>query len=303
MYYTEKRLGEYRDSYYEFGLFATGAWKNIDWENFKTGIWSWFIRGFFLPMNFCTAVSMFENLRNSTNLELFLINSPITISYPIIENIIFLMLIIAIIPGYYFSSRLLGTNGVSISQTWPAWIVTLWFYPPFNIMINNSWIDYTHEIVKGQQNWISIFGNSPITIYFIATILITMGLIHFWGEAILGMRASVNTNKGIITNGPFKYTKHPIYVSKVVAWFLATLPFISTTSFLQNTKFFIAFCCVAAGYTFRSYFEEKFLATDSTYVAYARYIDQKGVLRFINKIFPFMSFEWRYNYWKKKGDI
>jgi protein-S-isoprenylcysteine O-methyltransferase Ste14 len=170
-------------------------------------------------------------------------------------------------------------------------------------MASSSWFDYTNTLQIGQENWITVLQNSPYLIYFFATILISMALIHFWGEAILGMRASINSNKGIITNGPYKYSKHPIYLSKNIAWLLGTLPFLSGANFSQSFKLTLAFICVSLGYGFRSYFEEKLLAKDETYVAYARYMDEKGLLRFINKIFPFMSFKWRYEYWKKKGDI
>ncbi len=303
IYFTEKKLGKYRDTYYEFGLFTYAFfnnkyWYKIDWDNFKQGVLAWFVRGFFLPMNYCTAVSIFEKLRNIPDLNNFLINAPIAISYPTIENIIYLFLIIAIIPGYYFTSRLLGTSAIKVSDSWPAWVVSLWFYPPFNSMANNAWFDYSDELIKGQQNWITVFQNSPTTIYFLAFVLLSMAVIHYFGEAMLGMRASVNTNKGIITNNVFKYTKHPIYLSKNIAWFLATLPFMSSVNFFQNIKYLIAFLCVATGYILRGYFEEKLLSEDETYVEYAKYIDKHGIFAWFGKLFPIFTFEWRYDYWK-----
>jgi protein-S-isoprenylcysteine O-methyltransferase Ste14 len=297
-------MGTTEDIHKHLGLFFLGLFQRkylnqVNWEIFKSGLISWFIRGFFLPMNFCTAVFLLDKIQNIPNFTSFIVKAPLIISYPVINDTIFLLLIIAIVPGYFFTSRLLGTEGRSVSRDWPAWIFTLWFYPPLNSVLNNSYFQYTQSIKEGVENWIHFTEGKPIFFYSAAFILISMSVIHYWGEAILGMRASINTNKGIITNGPYRYTKHPIFVVKNIAWLIAFLPFLSGTNLTQSFKFTIAFVIVSIGYIMRCYFEEKFLSEDPTYVQYALYIDRHGLLSFIGKILPFMSFKWRYDRWTR----
>jgi protein-S-isoprenylcysteine O-methyltransferase Ste14 len=41
-----------------------------------------------------------------------------------------------------------------------------------------------------------------------------------------GIRFSNLTHRGIITNGPYRYTRHPAYISKNLSWWLIAIPFI-----------------------------------------------------------------------------
>lgn len=128
-----------------------------------------------------------------------------------------------------------------------------------------------------------------------------MALVHLWAEALLGIRSANLSSRGVITTGPFHLTKHPVYVSKCIQWGFIYLPVLNAFGVLgalQSGLLFLVVCAIFAG---RALAEEKLLAEDENYVKYALFMDEKSIFAFVGRTFPFMSFNWRYEYWKKNG--
>jgi protein-S-isoprenylcysteine O-methyltransferase Ste14 len=298
--FTEYRMGEYKDYNYEFGLFTLGRWREINWYEFRSGISAWFVKAFFLPMNFCTLVQFVGKVRGS---EVELLTLPFKHAYEYIEFLYIIPMIVAIIPGYLLSARIIGTHIRKADVSWFGWAVTLWFYPPFNTAISKSWFRFNEHISQETQNWIVVFENNlPLLVTF-GVIIIAANIIHYWGEAILGIRASNLTNRGVITNGPYRFLRHPIYFSKLIAWFFAMLPFMSGDDTKECFYFMFSFLVVCGGYYMRSYVEERLMADDPDYVAYALYMDKKGWLSFTGRRFPPITFAWRLARWKRLGIV
>ena len=107
-----------------------------------------------------------------------------------------------------------------------------------------------------------IFSKNPISI----TIQVFAGILMIWSRITFGMRsfhASANTTAGeLVTNGPYKWFRHPIYAS-LIYFFWATVisyPFIETVG---------AVVLITGGLFTRMLLEEKFLL--ATYPDYADY--------------------------------
>ncbi len=49
--------------------------------------------------------------------------------------------------------------------------------------------------------------------------------IYAWATLAFGIRFSNLTYRGVLTNGPYRFTRHPAYVSKNLFWWLSVLPF------------------------------------------------------------------------------
>jgi protein-S-isoprenylcysteine O-methyltransferase Ste14 len=109
-----------------------------------------------------------------------------------------------------------------------------------------------------------VLSYNPITIFIQ---LCSVGLI-IWARITFGLRsfhASANTTKGkLITNGPYKWFRHPIYAA-VIYFFWASVisyPFIQAVA---------AVILITAGLFMRMIFEEKsLLATYDEYAAYSK---------------------------------
>jgi protein-S-isoprenylcysteine O-methyltransferase Ste14 len=121
------------------------------------------------------------------------------------------------------------------------------------------------------------------------------------GEAIVGIRAANISMRGIITTGPFAFTRHPIYVSKCFQWALLYFPVLNAVGVVNPIQSGILFLLVCAIYVGRALGEERLLSTDANYVKYALYMDNHSMFAWVGRRFPIMSYKWRYDYWTKNN--
>ncbi len=104
------------------------------------------------------------------------------------------------------------------------------------------------------------FINEKITTILFGLILI-MYFANLSSTISLGAKCSNLTNRGIVTRGAFKIVRHPAYSSKIISWWLLTLPFMSM-------RVFIAMIAWTIIYVLRAYTEEKHLEKDTDYLKY-----------------------------------
>ena len=64
-----------------------------------------------------------------------------------------------------------------------------------------------------------------LTIWSIGILALTV--IYVWATVMFGARFSNLTHRGIITSGPYRFTKHPAYAAKNIAWWMIALPFMT----------------------------------------------------------------------------
>lgn len=110
--------------------------------------------------------------------------------------------------------------------------------------------------------------------------LVFLTAIYAWATLAFGLRFSNLTYRGVLTNGPYRFTRHPAYVSKNLFWWLSVLPFLvssgSIVDMIRNT-FFLG--CVSAIYFWRAKTEEAhLLAEDVKYRHYHAWMEQHGLL-------------------------
>ena len=114
----------------------------------------------------------------------------------------------------------------------------------------------------------------------ILTVLVPLAVltgVYAWATVAFGLRFSNLTHRGIITNGPYRFTKHPAYLAKNLFWWLFALPFLtlsgSWTEGLRNT---VLMGVVSGVYYWRARTEERHLGADPAYRAYAAWMDRHG---------------------------
>jgi protein-S-isoprenylcysteine O-methyltransferase Ste14 len=291
---TQKRLGLAEDDDWYLGMLLLGKTKSIEWHRIRDGLLVWFVKGFFLPLNFSSAVVMLKSIRTE---ELPSLSTPWLQMVAQLDVMIFCTLVISIIPGYLLSSRLLGTEIRKIDHSWFGWMVTLACYPPFLHGVFTSWLNYHGKNHGSTKPWAMLSADTPYLQYILGGGIILMGLVHYWGEAIFNLRASNLSHRGIITNGPFRFTKHPVYVSKCAGWLLLWLPFAQAGSWLNNLRLTILWCGVCILLGLRGLAEEKLLSQDPDYDAYALWVDKHGIFKWVGKIYPPLSYAYRRKYW------
>jgi protein-S-isoprenylcysteine O-methyltransferase Ste14 len=111
----------------------------------------------------------------------------------------------------------------------------------------------------------------------VAFLLVALHVFYAWATVAFGLRFSNLTHRGILTHGPYAWTKHPAYLSKNLFWWLATLPFLATTGnpvdMIRNTALL---ALVSGVYYWRARTEERHLMADPIYREYAEWIERNG---------------------------
>jgi len=98
-----------------------------------------------------------------------------------------------------------------------------------------------------------------------------------WSTAAFGLRFSNLTHRGIITNGPYRWSKHPAYIAKNLSWWLISVPFIAGAGWMQAVQSCLLLAGVNLIYFLRAKTEERHLGSDPVYRDYARFIDRHGL--------------------------
>jgi steroid 5-alpha reductase family enzyme len=107
--------------------------------------------------------------------------------------------------------------------------------------------------------------------------LLVLTGVYAWATVAFGLRFSNLTHRGILTHGPYAWTKHPAYLAKNAFWWLSSLPFLATSGSLADAARNTALLAAVTGvYYWRAKTEEKHLGADPDYVAYAEWMAEHG---------------------------
>lgn len=178
---------------------------------------------------------------------------------------------------WYMTERDKLDNTIKSVQPYAIWwIVALMCYPPFNNLTTGVLQRYSTDFPQ--------FANPRVTVIVGIIICILMG-VYTRASISLWWKASNLTNRGIVTTGPYKYIRHPAYVSKNMAWTFGTLPLIigalSTNDFRSFVFILLSLLWRWSIYYARAITEEMHLSEDPDYQTYM----QKVKYRYIPGIF------------------
>ncbi len=298
-YAIDRRQKNPCDEYWQMGCLITGRWRNIDTQVLKEHTRAWFIKAFFTPFLFVLLLRYLEHFRSFHEQGwnfLFFHGYLLDLFYT--ADVIYGLL------GYVLTCRVLDTHIRSTEPTFLGWFVCLMCYDPLNTYFGIGLFQYDDGLQW--QHWFAFF---PIFYYFYAIVILFLTLVYGLSTVAFGYRMSNLTYRGLITSGPYRFTKHPAYVCKVASWWLISLPFLSVSGpgvALQNTLslLFISFI-----YYLRARTEENHLSNYPEYVEYGNWMNDHGVFRSIGKFLPFLKYSeekckrWRSIVWFKKSGI
>ena len=186
--------------------------------------------------------------------------------YLIVFHLLFTIDVSIALIGYTFASRWLNNRTKSVDSTLSGWMIALMCYPPLNA-VSSQFIPYhgldTYQLVTNEY-----------LLAIILTLLIILYSIYVWATIALGFKFSNLTNRGIVNIGPYKYVRHPAYISKNFAWW------VDNTFVLTNIWASIALGLWNIVYITRALTEERHLKKSQEYKVYS----EKVQYRFIPKI-------------------
>jgi len=278
----DRRQKDPYDEYWHMGCLLTGRFQNVRMLFIKEHARVWFIKAFFTPFMFAMLVDRVEYLlafdwKHQSSFFIPLYNYLLTLFYTIY--------ILYGVLGYILTCRLLDTHIRSTEPTFLGWVVCLVCYQPFYSHFGIGLLNYDDHL-----NWYHWFAFFPGFYYLCGALIIFLSLVYCLATVAIGYRMSNLTFRGIITSGPYRFTKHPAYLSKVASWWLISLPFLSVEGVGIAFHHTLNLSLITFIYYLRARTEENNLSNYSEYVQYANGIKEQGLFRFITKHFPALQY-------------
>ena len=136
-----------------------------------------------------------------------------------LNELIFLIDLSFAAAGYMMTFRLFNTQIRSSEPTLVGWLAAVMCYWPFwGDLIGRYYLAYGTG-----TTWVQVFENTGIWFILWMSIILILELVYSLATVALGLRFSNLTYRGLVTGGPYRYTKHPAYVFKNISWFGARI--------------------------------------------------------------------------------
>ncbi len=184
------------------------------------------------------------------------------------------------IVGYVLTLRVFDSHIRSTDPSVDGWLVALICYQPFYSVIGNLYLHYEES-----RNWSEYLSAYPAVAAIWAFFIVVLVLIYASCTVAFGLRFSNLTYRGIITGGPYRYLKHPAYLSKNMSWWLISMPFISAGGWSTALRHCLLLGLLNTVYYLRALTEERHLRQDPIYVAYEAWIAEHGLFAYCRRRF------------------
>ncbi|HYG24771.1 MAG TPA: isoprenylcysteine carboxylmethyltransferase family protein [Verrucomicrobiae bacterium] len=273
-YLVDSHQAEPEDGYYHAGLLAKFQFRKVDFKVLRQHALGWLVKIFFMALMFTYLVT---DLRGFINYDFSTVKNFRTF-FEFSYFYIFLADVALGCVGYLLSLRICDTHLRWAEPTAAGWLAALACYQPFWSLLGRLYFDYSSNFAWGP--WLQ---NHP-TIYCVwgAAIILLYG-IYLWATIVFGCRFSNLTHRGIITNGPYRWTKHPAYIAKNLAYWMTFVPFIVSSSVADSIRRTVLLLLVNWIYWVRARTEEAHLSQDPAYVEYQDYIRRHGIFRWMGR--------------------
>lgn len=281
-WWMDGRMKEPNDAYVHMGKLVLLRWKEVNFVVVGRHLRDWLVKAFFLPLMF---TYMGDNIRFLLHYDFSRIHNFISF-YDFAYNFIFFIDLTYAAVGYILTMRVLDTHIRSSEPTFRGWVVAVMCYTPFwNVLFYGLYFSYNDGYYWG--HWLADYPG--LKVLWGSTILVLVS-IYAVATICLGLRFSNLTYRGLITNGPYRFTKHPAYVTKNLSWWMISIPFISQAGIGEAVSHCVLLFGVNVIYYLRARTEENHLSNYPEYVTYGEYMNQRGALRFMNKLLPFLVY-------------
>ena len=172
--------------------------------------------------------------------------------------------------GYLLTLKPFDSQIRSANPYLAGWVAALLCYPGFAAMNSGGPLDYKPYTA----DWSFWMVGWPTLQWVWLGLMVVLTGIYAWATMAFGIRFSNLTYRGVVTNGPYRFTRHPAYLSKNLFWWASTLPFFATThSYVDAIRNTCLLAGVSAVYYWRAKTEERHLcAEDAKYRAYSAWM-------------------------------
>jgi hypothetical protein len=271
----DRYLIEPKDGCWHFGALLIGR-EPFDPAQVWHHLRAWAVKGFFTAFMITIVPGGFSNLVSPDWSTMFV--TPVGIAMLLITLMFVIDEQIGSV-GYILTMKPLDAQIRSANPYLAGWVAALICYPPFQLMGQGEPLFYLTE-TRGDDNWFHVLQGRDMLLWIWASLLVVLTGIYAWATVAFGIRFSNLTYRGVLTGGPYAFTRHPAYLSKNTFWWCAAMPFVVTNNSvvdaLRNT-FLLG--CVSAVYYWRAKTEERHLLDeDPKYREYFEWMARYGLV-------------------------
>lgn len=265
----DRYLKEPRDGAWHFGAMISGQ-PGWDREQIWHHLRAWAVKGFFLAFMLSIVPGGYADIVNANVAEIA--TNPVWIANWLIIAMFLVDVQFATV-GYVLTFKPLDSHIRTANPFMAGWAAALICYPPFILMGDNGPLNY-HVATADWAYW---FEGHTTLIAIWGVWLVFLTGVYAWATVAFGIRFSNLTHRGILTHGPYRWTKHPAYLSKNAFWWFSTLPFLVTSgSWQDGLRNTVLLAAVSGVYYWRARTEERHLMADPDYAAYAAWMERHG---------------------------
>jgi protein-S-isoprenylcysteine O-methyltransferase Ste14 len=275
---------EPQDGYWQAGCLMLGRFRHVDRRMMVQYCLGWLIKGIFIPLNIESIVPGLAQLYDSpfvagaTSFSNF---------YDFAFNLIYLIDVVFAAIGISLTLRLTDSHIQSADATWTGWVACLVCYIPFA----NLFMSHYHPYQQHAIGWGPLLRPYPVLYLAWGSAILVCLFIYGWASVTFGYRFSNLTHRGILTNGPYRLTKHPQYLFKNITWWMIWMPFASSGGPAEAIRSCLMLAAVNAVYLARARTEERHLSRDPAYVAYALWVNENGLLSRLGRLAPSIRYK------------
>ncbi|KWK00158.1 isoprenylcysteine carboxylmethyltransferase family protein [Burkholderia stagnalis] len=274
----DRHQRETDDAYLLWGRFLFRGERPASWQPVREMLAGWMVKAFFLPL-----MTVYLS-KDADHLSASLANAmhaPMSLAlFVFMYDLSFTMDLMFGTVGYLCTFRLLDSHVRTVEPTTLGWLAALICYQPFWSLISSNYIRY--EGLLFWDNWLL---SAPVIRVIWGATIIALLLCYALSTISFGLRFSNLTNRGIITSGPYRFTKHPAYITKNLSYWMVSVPFVEPLGWQIALAHCSALAAVNLIYYLRAKTEERHLMRDPDYRAYAAWIAEHGLFARVRRVF------------------
>lgn len=276
----DRYLVEPRDAYWHVGAALTRQGP-VDWPKVADLARTWAIKGFFTALMYKYAWDNVHSLQHIYHSDRALLNWLWDGSY----SLVFLVDVTFTTLGYLLTMRVFDTHVRSAEPTTTGWLAALVCYQPFFSLVNGQYVKY-----EDGYEWGTVLEPWPVVKWAWGAAILVLVAGFSYSTVAFGCRFSNLTNRGVVTGGLYRWTRHPAYVTKCLSFWLMFAPFAYRGSWYEVARDCVWLSVLCWIYWMRARTEEQHLSRDPDYVRYALYMNEHSVFAFVGRWFPFLQY-------------
>jgi len=270
----DQRATEPKDGCWSLGAWLMGLDEPVDQEAIFNHLRSWGVKAFFLAFMLAIVPGGFGSFVRGDVSQL--LHDPVQLSLWLITFMFVIDVAFATV-GYILAMKPLDSHIRTANPFAAAWMAALICYPPSIMMGDNGPLNY-YPGTHGPDGWTIWYAGHPILLAVTGAVLVGLTAVYACATIAFGFRFSNLTNRGILTHGPYAFSRHPAYLSKNLFWWISTIPVLSTGTPVDAARATLLLAAVSGVYYWRAKTEERHLKLDPAYRDYSAWMDRNGLV-------------------------